>query len=281
MTTLALIGRIILLGLERIIVKKLGKDNSSIEVTILFFGIGAICLLPFLTGIEVKNLNFLLKALISSTIYSVTFVLYVKALSEGDISLVTPVASFNVLFLFLLSVIFLDERLTLIKSLGIILIFYGSSYLKPGANLFQSIKAVLKEKPCQYMLISSLLLAIGRVIDKASSKDVSALLYSFVIYSFITLILLVYIFVKKRWNNLIRLFLAKPGIAIISGGINAFSYLFLLIALKGIEVSVAEPLTLLSTLLAVILGKYIFKEKIQQRFIAAVIIMVGAWLLLL
>src|SRR6056297_2912863 len=152
MTILAMIGRIVLLGLERIVVKKVGEDNNSIAVTVLFFGIGVIFLLPFVIGKNVDSLSFLPYALISSTIYSLTFVLYVKALSTGEVSLVTPIASFNILFLFLLSALFLHENISVLKFAGIGLIFYGSSYLKPGSNLVQSIKAILKEKPCQYML---------------------------------------------------------------------------------------------------------------------------------
>jgi bacterial/archaeal transporter family protein len=281
LTTLALIGRIILLGLERVIVKKMGRDNSSIEVTVLFFGIGAFCLLPFLIGVEIHTLTFLPYTLISSCIYSITFVLYVKALSTGEVSLVTPVASFNVLFLFLLSVLFLNESFNLLKITGILLIFYGSSYLKPGSTPLSSIKAVLREKPCLYMLLSTLLLAVGRIIDKAGSQNVSSILYSFIIYTLISLILYIFLLFKKRSKNLLKIFRDRPKIALLSGATNAFSYLFLLVALKGIEVSIAEPLTLLSTLLAVILGRYFFQEIIRQRLIAASIIIIGSWFLLL
>jgi len=57
--------------------------------------------------------------------------------------------------------------------------------------------------------------------------------------------------------------------------------MFLLVALKKIEVSIAVPLTMLSSHIVIILGKYIFKEKIRQRLIAALIIIAGSWILLL
>jgi transporter family protein len=281
MTTLALVARIILLGFERIIVKKMGRNNGSIEVTILFFGFGTLCLLPFLVGMELPGPGYLIYPLISSLIYSVTFVLYVRALSLGDVSLVTPVSSFNVLFLFILSVIFLGEHFSLVKLTGILMIFYGSSFLKPGSNPLVSLKEIFQDKSCLYMLLSTLLLAVGRIIDKAASSKVSAILYSFTIYTLITFFLLTYLLIRGNIKNLKVVFKKHPYISVLSGSINAFSYLFLLVALKEIEVSVAEPLTLLSTLLAVILGRIFFQEVIKQRLIAAVIIILGSWLILL
>ncbi|MFW5976794.1 MAG: EamA family transporter [Bacillota bacterium] len=281
MTVIALIGRIILLGIERIIVKQFGKGNNSIEVTVLFFGIGVFFLLPFIIGPGINSFTFLPYAFISSCIYSLTFVLYVRALSEGEVSLVTPIASLNILFLFLISVIFLKESFTIYKAGGILLIFYGSSYLKPGTNLTEAFKSIIRENPCRYMLISTLLLAVGRTIDKAVSSNVSSLIYTFVIYFFITLNLTIYLFFKKRIKNIYHIFTKRPVLATTSGAINVFSYLFLLVALKEIEVSVAVPLTMLSSLIAVLLGKYIFKEKIKHRLIAVIIIIIGSWILLL
>jgi len=281
MTTLAMIGRIVLLGLERIVVKQVGEDNNSIAVTVLFFGIGIIFLLPFVIGKNISSFSFLPYAFISSTIYSLTFVLYVKALSSGEVSLVTPIASFNILFLFLLSAVFLQEKISILKISGILLIFYGSSYLKPGSNLIQSLKSIVKEKPCLYMLLSTLLLAVGRTIDKFAAAEVSSIIYTFVIYSTITIILVIYLLCKKEVKEIPAVFRKKPALSTTSGIINVYSYMFLLIALKKIEVSVAVPLTMLSSLIAVILGKYIFKEKIRQRLIAAIIIITGSWLLLL
>ncbi len=280
MTTLALAARIILLGFERIIVKKMGRNNGSIEVTILFFGFGSMFLFPFLIGVQFPDPHFLLYPILSSLIYSVTFVLYVRALSIGEVSLVTPVSSFNVIFLFILSLIFLGEHFSLLKLTGILFIFYGSSYLKPGSNPLASLKYIFKDKSCLYMFLSTILLAVGRIIDKAASEGISAVFYSFTIYTLITIFLLSYLLIKGSLKDLKNLFLKQPGISILSGGINAFSYLFLLIALSEIEVSIAEPMTLLSTLLAVILGKIFFKEDITQRLIAAVIIITGAWLIL-
>lgn len=280
MTVLAMMGRIILLGLERIVVKKVGQGDKPIEVTVLFFGIGALLLIPFLAGVEIDNLSFLPYVLASGCVYSITFVLYVRALSEGDVSLVTPIASLNILFLFLLSVLFLQESIGILKISGILLIFYGSSHLKPGVNLLQSFAALIREKPCLYMLISTLLLAVGRTIDKFASAEVSSLLYTFILYLVVAGILLIYLLFRRRLKNIVDIFRRKPLLSTTSGAINAFSYMLLLVALKEIEVSIAVPLTMLSSLLAIILGKYIFQEKIKHRFLAALIIIIGSWLLL-
>lgn len=79
------LSRIVLLGYEKIIIKK-----------------------PI-------NYSFAFYSSISSFIYSFAFVLYVKSLSIANASLVGPLYNFNVFFLLILTFIFLGEKITYLK----------------------------------------------------------------------------------------------------------------------------------------------------------------------
>jgi transporter family protein len=68
-------------------------------------------------------------------------------------------------------------------------------------------------------------------------------------------------------------------LSVFSGTVNAYSYILLLFAFTVIPVSVAEPVSMLSMIVTVILAKYIFQERIRNRIIGAVIMLAGAWLL--
>jgi transporter family protein len=52
-----------------------------------------------------------------------------------------------------------------------------------------------------------------------------------------------------------------------------------LVAFTVIQVSVAEPTSMISMIITVILAKYVFGEQIRSRLVGAVIMLVGAWLL--
>lgn len=277
---LALIGRIILLGGERILVKKLGQKSDSISGTFLFFGIGTIFLIPTLLFVDiVLNASILLFVTLSSFVYSIAFMLYVKSLSDGEASLVSPLYNFNVFFLLILAVTFLGEKLTLFKMAGLIFLFYGVSFLNRKSNILESFKAIFLDKSCQYMIAASLLIAIGRTIDGNAIRFTSPLLYAFYLNVGISLFLLAYILAKSNISTTIRLFNEKRKVATLSGGLNAYSYLFLLIAFTGIEISIAEPTSMTAMIITVILAGRILKENIKERLLGVAIMLIGLWML--
>jgi len=279
---LALLGRILLLGVERIVVKKLGHKADSVSGAFLFFAIAAVLLSPVLAFVPMPTeFGFLKYAAFSSLVYAFAFWLYVKSLSEGEASLVSPLYNFNVFFLLILTVIFLNESLSIFKIIGLVFLVYGASFLNKQKNILLSLKSLFTNKACLYMIITSFLIAIGRTIDGFVVQSIHPVVYAFSIYVGISLFLLIYQIPTKSFKNTINLLKSKPKIAIASGAINSYSFLFLLFAFKEIEVSIAEPASMLGMLVTVFLAGRIFKENIKERLIGVLIMIVGAWLLFL
>ncbi|MDW7649882.1 MAG: DMT family transporter [Bacillota bacterium] len=278
LTQLALLGRILLMGIERPLVKMLGTQRSSVEVAFLFFSIATVMFFPFAAFRPVPSWDFLRYLVPAGILYTIAFICYVRALSDGEVSLVAPLASFNVLFLFLLAVPVLGESFTLLKLLGIALIFLGTSFLSDG-NPFHGLRHVFKDRACILMLVSTLLVAVGRIIDKSAAAD--PLTYSLLIYFLISLLMFLYLLVKGRARQPLALFRERPVIALACGFTNAYAYLLLLVVIQTMEVSIAEPATNLSLLLAVFLGKVFFRENIRGRVFSAAAMIAGVWVLIL
>ncbi|MGB9842914.1 MAG: EamA family transporter [Caldisericia bacterium] len=280
---IALLGRIFLIGVERIIIKGLSEKDNNIIVTFLFFFLAIFFFLPFIIfSKKPDNYSFLKVVLITSIIYTNSFILYVKSISISEVSLVTPLYNFNIFFLVILTTIFLDEKITFIKIMGLILLIYGSSFLTKRENLFLSIKTLLKDRGSKIMIISSLLIAIGRTIDGSITKmGVSPLFYAFFLYLSITIILFFIILFNRKLKDTFLLLKEKKFLSISAGLTNAYSYLFLLIAFKNIDVSIAEPSTMLGTIITLIFSRFIFKEEIKYRFIGALIMILGTYLIFL
>ncbi|MCX8095120.1 MAG: DMT family transporter [Caldisericia bacterium] len=277
----SLLGRIILIGFERVVIKELTDKKNNLAVTFIFFFFSIPFLFPFLFISEKpQNYLFLKNVLFSSIIYTNSFILYVKSISIEDVSLVAPLYNFNVFFLVILTSIFLNEKITILKILGLSLLVYGSSFLIRKENIFQSFNALYKNKGAKYMILSSLLIAIGRTVDGYSSKiGVSPIFYSFFLYLFITIILLFILLFSKNINDVKFLLKNKLFLSMFAGITNAYSYLFLLIAFKKIDISIAEPSTMLGSIITLILSKYLFKENIKYRFIGVLIMIIGAYLI--
>ena len=283
---LALTIRIFLLGFERIFLKLLGKnkaENQSLAITAVFFAFGTLGLFPF-TILSLKFSLLLIFPLISSIFYSFAFWMYTASLQTGEVSLVTPLYNFNLVFLLVFSTLFLQEPLTILKVAGVIFIFIGLSYLQKGTSFQDSLKNVFKDKAAQLMVGASLLMAIGRIIDGYAldlPDRYEPLVYSFFIYLLITVVLLVIITVKKQIIQPITIIKDQPALSVVVGLINAGSYLFLLVAFTFLDVSVAEPIGALNVFVAMILARYIFQEEIKQRLFAASLIILGVFFLFL
>jgi transporter family protein len=182
----ALAGRIVMLGFERIVVKKLGTGANPKAALMLFVGLAALFLLPFAVNTVYGghiDWAFIKYVAASSLIYALAFLLYIRALSEGEASLVAPLSNFNILFLLVLSILFLSESFSFVKGAGLLVLLYGATFLNRQRNMYLSLKALLADKPCQMMMASSFLVAIGRIIDKGGAASTSPVLYSFFICS--------------------------------------------------------------------------------------------------
>lgn len=278
----ALLGRIFLLGYERIVVKRLGQHSDSESASFLFFAIALIFLFPLIFFVSVPiSFEFLQFVVLSAFVYSIAFVLYVKSLTIGEASLVSPLYNFNVFFLLILTVIFLGESFSIFKIIGLLLLVYGASFLNKQQNIFLSLKSLFKDKAPLLMIISSLLIAIGRTIDGFVVQDVSPIIYAFSVYVGISIFTLIYIIFTRKLKNTLLLLREKPKIAFMAGAVNAFSYLFLLFAFTKIDVSIAEPASMLGMIVTVILAHFAFKEKIGNRLVAVLIMFLGSLLLFL
>ncbi|BBE30061.1 hypothetical protein OSSY52_02020 [Tepiditoga spiralis] len=269
--------RIILLGYERIAGKKIATNEHALISSWGFFTFSLLVMFPFFKDL---NLNIFTISLISGSIYTISFFLYVYALSIEDASIIAPLYNMNVVFLILTTFLFLSESITLSKILGSLLMIYGVSFLKKDINIIESYKNLFKSKGAIAMIVSSFLMAIGRTLDGFFAKNMNTTGYSVGIYTVVSLELFVFSLIKfkslKPHINLIK----NKYKDLISGGIsNSYSYIALLNAFKYIDVSIAEPVSMLSTLVTAIIAKVVFKEKISVRLAGILILILGAFVI--
>lgn len=279
---LALLGRILLVGYERIIVKQLGEKSCSVCATFLLFFVSSLLMLPFLFFAKAPpNYYFLIYVAFSSIILAAAFVFYVRSLSIGEASMVSPLYDFNVFFLLILTAIFLGESITLWKILGLLLLVIGASFLNRQKNILSSLKSLFTNKACLLMIFCSVLTAVGRTIDGFVVREISPIVYGFSVLAGISFWLFIYMIFSGKMKNIKPLLKKKKKEIVIAGAVNAFAYLCLLFAFTFIDVNVAVPISMLGMIVTLLLAKIIFKEKIGYRFIGVLIMIAGAWLLFL
>ncbi len=282
---MALLARIFLVAIEKIIVRMLGNRqgdvDSNLAATFLFFIFGALILAPMSILVPLSSILFLIPCYISSILYTIYAYSFVTALATGETSLVTPIYSLNGLVLVLFSFFFLSESFTLTKVIGALLMIVGTSLLKDIRNPLYSLQYLINDLPTRMMFLAMVSQSLGRIIDKYFLPNSHPVWYAAVLYFFISVNLLIILFFRGNIRAIKRVFSKKPTLSISSGIINGFSYLFLLYAMQQIDLSLAEPLTNLSVILTLLFSAIIFRESIVQKLPGTIIILVGGWLLYL
>ncbi len=238
-------------------------------------------MLPFIFFEKISNFSFIPGLIAASLIYSVAFVYYVRSLSTGEASLVSPLYNFNILFLAMGAWIVLGESLSLPKIAGLVLLLYGASWLKGEKTVLRSFKMLVQDKSCQYMILASLLIAVGRLVDKTMMSSVPPVSYACILCFLISMWTLLHLLMMDGITAISYVLRKRPLLAISCGAINGYSYLCLLYAMKFFEVSVVEPVSMLSIIVTLLLSKTLLKERLGTRIVAAAIMVAGAWILLL
>jgi bacterial/archaeal transporter family protein len=273
-----------MLGTERITLKYL-HSFKSIPVASMFFLIASIFLLPVFFTLSPNELRLnsseLFLILLSSTLYSIGFFSYVKAISVGDTSLVAPLYNSSLLWLLFLGYFILGDNVTLIRIFGGLLMFLGFFFLFPG-SLKNKFLALVNSSASKYMIVGSIFVSLGRTIDAFTTGEVNPYInvnqsyYAFLINFVVGLMLLMATFTFRQQNDLVNLLVQKPRIIVFAGFLNGWAYLCLLWAIKYLQVSVAEPASLLSVFVTAFFAKHILKENVEQRLPGMIIMVIGA-----
>ncbi len=280
---LSLILRIVMLGAERIFLKKLEQYDST-TVASLFFLIATFFLSPVFLFLNPSDyrfpLLFMLFPLISSLFYSFGFFAYVKALSVGEASLVAPLYNSSILWLMIIGVLFLQEDVTVLRSFGATIMFVGLFFLYEG-KVKDKLIAIKESKASIYMIIGSLFIAIGRGLDTFAIGEINEMLYSVFINFFVGLYLLIATIVRNQFKTVREIFETDPKSLIGAGIMNGWSFFFLLIAISELQVTVAEPLSLLSTFVTAFMARKFLQERIQEKLPGMVMMVTGSIVLVL
>lgn len=288
----ALGARVLLLGYERIITKELTQGRTSVGAAFLFFSIGAVLWSPALLWTGLPEGRVALVALAGSTLYAVAFMLYVGALARSEASIVGPLYHTAILVVMLLAFVLLDEGVTPVRVTGGVLLLYGASLLRRTDRplaILASYGALLRDRGAVMMVVGSVFLGMGRIVDKWVISGFSTeldgvaptLAYGLVQNVFIALWMFATLLALGQLRATGALFRERTGRAIGAGAVNFTAYVFLLVAFTGIDVSVAEPASALSMLVTILLAGLLLGEPWKERLPGGIVMVAGAWLLFL
>ncbi len=275
---LFIVGAIITGTATNLLNKYVLKETDPYAFSLLTQIIAAILFLPLaLTHFSLPHeprawVVLAFASILWSLVSMTTFISYKKT----DVSIRCPLSQSRLLLTFLLGIFFLGEALTSHRLLGTLTIFVGICIL-----VYHPEKKFggLTDPGVRWTFVAAILTALVVIVDKLSLRWFTPEVYGFMVYFFPMCILA--LFLPQRTHHVHNLFKIRGWSALLTIILSTVSYYFILRSFALADVTLVYPLLQLSTLLTVIGGIIILKEKkhLWQKVIAALIIICGSILL--
>ena len=207
---------------------------------------------------------------------SLAMFFYMKSLQTGDLGNVIPLQTTTPLFALFFAPLFLDEHITIIGVIGILLMTLGIYCLNIKdlkKNYFSPFKSVFTKKENRYMLTTALIWSFTTCLHKIGMQNSNPVFWLlFARIPLLIFFLIVFILKKENFNvikNNLHSFTTL-------GFLNAItSYFYYISFLIGITVY-AMVIKRTSVLISIALGAYLYKElNVKEHVIGATIMIAG------
>ena len=264
------------------IFSKIGVNNvdstlatSLRTAIILIFNLLVVLFIGSFNEINKLDFKIIIFLILSGITTALLWLSYFKALQLCDVNKVTPIDKTSIVLTLLLSSVFLNEKITIIKIISMILILIGTF-------LMTNIKA----KKCDnkwliYAILTAIFTSLATILGKIGIKDIESNFGTLIRTIIVFIIIWSIIFIKGKHKE-IKAINKKSWLFIFLSGITTgLSWLCYFKALQGGEASIVFPIEKLSIVVAIIFSCIFLKEKINKKSILGLILIVVGTLLLI
>ncbi|HEX2963929.1 MAG TPA: EamA family transporter [Ignavibacteriales bacterium] len=219
---------------------------------------------------------------VTGTINIFATILYMHAVSKGDISEIIPMLSFTPLFMLITSPIIVGEFPRPGGIAGIILVVTGSYLLNVNLrkrNFIDPVKALFRNTGTRIMLFVSFLYSITSNFDKVAVNYSSPLqhLLFLNLYVFLGVTAIVLLTKSFKTDELLR---GRKNLLMLSI-LNLLGSLLFLLAITQTYVAYVIALKRTSGMLSVLIGHFILGEaNLRERILGSFIMFIGVILIL-
>ncbi len=265
-------------GITSILAKcGINKTDSTVATALRTI---VVCIFSWLlvkdiTNIETKTLLFLILSGLST---GASWLCYFKALQLGDINKVVPIDKSSIVLTIVLASMFLNEGISLIKFISIILIGMGTLLMidkKDNSNTSNNKQWLL------YACLSSLLASLTSIFGKIGITNIDSNYGSAIRTTVVLIMSWVMVLITGKSSKL-KVDKKEIIFIVLSGFATGISWLAYYKALQVGPLSIIAPIDKLSILVTIIFSYFVFKEKLSfKALVGLVLIIIGTLLLAL
>lgn len=229
--------------------------------------------------ISVKTFIFLILSGLST---GASWLCYFKALRLGDVNKVTPIDKSSTVLTMILALIFLGEKLTAVKIIGMVLIGTGTFLMIEKKKADNSSADKRSGASLVYAMFSAVFAALTSIFGKIGIENVESNLGTAIRTVVVLLMAWILVFAEKKQSEIKDIDKKSWLFLVLSGFTTGGSWLCYYGALKNGPASIIAPIDKLSIVVTVAFSYIILKEKLSKKaFLGLVLIVAGTLSLLI
>lgn len=271
----------VIVAIVNIIKKHLLSNEHALEQLAAEVPFHLLAILFLIPIVEIPTLAEATMILFTAGVLFLTHLYRNKSYRHLPISTVSPLMNLSPLFLFIIAVGFLGERITNAQLLGVCLLMAGGYLLDlKTRDWLAPLKSAAKSKHSVTVIATLIFISIMGSLDKVNIQELgipvfSYLFWLYLIYSTFTLALH-----TKQYGHqtTIKNIKKHPGWLMLTGflGVAQIALLYYTLSLPGVLIILVVPLRRTATLIETLVGGAIFHEKhLLQRSLASLIMVAG------
>ena len=227
-----------------------------------------------ISQISPKSLLFLI---LSGLATGASWLCYFRALQLGDVNKVVPIDKSSTILTILLALIFLGEGITWLKGAAVVLIAVGTFLMiQKKESGGEKSKAWFF-----YAVLSAVFASLTSILAKVGIEGVESNLATAIRTGVVLLMSWVVVFVTKKQRTVLKIPKKELGFICLSGLATGASWLCYYKALQDGLASVVVPIDKLSILVTIAFSYFVFKEKLSQKALLGLVLIVAGTLLML
>ncbi|MBR9691719.1 EamA family transporter [Candidatus Woesearchaeota archaeon] len=255
------------------------ESTRALSVALL-----ALFLIPFI-NLNISR-NILLLVYLVSVIGTGGILLASKALRHEEISLITPLGNLRPAFVAVLAFVFLRETLAARQIGGIVILLLAAYLLESDhhfSDFIQPIKHFFSDKYSIFFVLAVLFFSVNSILDKFMiTNHLDIFSYFFLVWMFIAINFNIIHIFFYGYKDTVNCFKKIKYLPLLVGGLSMVANLLALKALSMAYVSLVAPVLMLSTLFIVLVGGEFFHERyIYFRLSVSLLMLVGAYLIII
>ena len=275
MTFAFAIAMCILFGsMGRIVMKRALGRQSPLICSFYFAFSQAILAVPLFPFLYQSPSTFFYSTL-SGFLFGISIYYYYASFEGGDVSLLAPLRGLRGVVALIISLLWWHEALSNLEMLGIVIIGLGILFLQRGSQ-FQKLVHFLFHKEALMMIFSVVLGVLSSNLDKTGATEYGIYTHYLLTSTSSLVTLGVIVLIRHRQHALKEVLTNLHPEVLVVGALFSVTFVFHLMALQIERVTIVNGLLPIGTLVTSLFASYFLKEKVQQRLLGTLVIVLGA-----